>query len=841
MILKVVRMKHPPSRASLVLPLLLLVSSLIPQLPPPAFRFTHASALMPRPWDRVELHQALLDLTNPFTVMCVAAHPDDEDGTTLTMLRRKFGVHTVSLFSTYGEGGQNAVGPQLYQELGVIRARETMAASEIQGSEPYFLGLNDFGYSKSAAEAFRFWGEKEALRRMVLKIRQLRPDAIITNHGPVGGHGHHQATGRLLLEAFDAAADRNIFPEQLKQVDVWQTKRLFVRYGFGRATDDEEKSGKVVTVDPNELDPVRQLTFGEQALRALQQHATQGPWPRTVAERLKAQNRTSLPLIRYRLVRELAATPSLPANPKSVVDGLLLPVTIGSKLAGPAVNDQPLTNFADRPAEALVALINARKAGLFSAGEEIIALDAQRFRRMKQRLDRALAVASGISLSVKAGSATLIPGVESQITVTAANSGDTEVALKKLTLTTWGEVKPLEVAEKLPPGTDTSVVVKAIPPKGIQLTVPAAEHLYDGRFLGERVAVGGELEIEGATVDLDAEIRIPIVPKVEITRISPAPYVRTYGTIGRDWSLDLTLKNHLTTAFRGRIIVEGRGFRVLNAPREITLQAGETQEMKLQGRTVAANNLSKDFSASSLSILLQGSNSAEIVSQRTVRALFSPARVSRGTRVGYLPSFDETLEQALAALGVEARKLTVSEIQRDNLDQYTSIIIDNRGYEAHPELIAANSKLLEYVNKGGTLIVFYHKANEWNPDVRENRPQLAPYKIILGDARVTEEDAAINFLQPNHPLLRHPNTITASDFTGWVQERGLYYPAEWDDRYQALFSSHDEREPALNGGLLVGSYGKGNYVYTSMVWYRQLQAGSAGAYRMFANMISYRG
>jgi len=158
--------------------------------------------------NRAELHQALLDLTSPWTVMCVAAHPDDEDGTTLTMLRRKYGIHTVSLFSTHGEGGQNAVGRELYQDLGVIRARETLAASQIQGSEPFFLGLNDFGYSKSAEETFRIWGEKEALRRMVLKIRQLRPDVIITNHGPARGHGHHQATGRLILRAFDAAGDR---------------------------------------------------------------------------------------------------------------------------------------------------------------------------------------------------------------------------------------------------------------------------------------------------------------------------------------------------------------------------------------------------------------------------------------------------------------------------------------------------------------------------------------------------------------------------------------------------------------------------------------------------------
>ncbi len=179
--------------------------------------------------DRAELHQAVLDLANPWTVMCVAAHPDDEDGSTLTILRRKYGIHTVSLFSTFGEGGQNAVGPELYEDLGVIRARETMAAAEVQGSEPHFLGFRDFGFSKSAEETFRAWGEKEILRRMVLQIRLLRPDVIITNHDTTSGHGHHQATGRTVLQAFDAAADPKQFPEQLAQAPAWQVQRLFVR------------------------------------------------------------------------------------------------------------------------------------------------------------------------------------------------------------------------------------------------------------------------------------------------------------------------------------------------------------------------------------------------------------------------------------------------------------------------------------------------------------------------------------------------------------------------------------------------------------------------------------
>src|SRR5215210_4304905 len=280
--------------------------------------------------DKAELHQALLDLTNPWTVMCVAAHPDDEDGSTLTILRRKYGVHTVSLFSTLGEGGQNAVGPELYEELGVIRARETMAAAEVQGSEPHFLGFRDFGFSKSAEETFRTWGEKEILRRMVLQIRLLRPDVIITNHDTTSGHGHHQATGRTVLQAFDAAADPKQFPEQLAQVGPWQVQRLFVRGGRAQAEPPSAPPAPLqeVTLDPNEMDPVRGVTFAQQALSGLQKHATQGPWPRTVPA-------GGARPIRYSLVRQVQSATPLPANAKTPLDGLRLPDAVASAFTAP--------------------------------------------------------------------------------------------------------------------------------------------------------------------------------------------------------------------------------------------------------------------------------------------------------------------------------------------------------------------------------------------------------------------------------------------------------------------------------------------------------------------------
>jgi hypothetical protein len=231
--------------------------------------------------------------------------------------------------------------------------------------------------------------------------------------------------------------------------------------------------------------------------------------------------------------------------------------------------------------------------------------------------------------------------------------------------------------------------------------------------------------------------------------------------------------------------------------------------------------------------------SSSIIAQRKIRVVWADARVAPDLRVGYVRSVDDTLRNALGALGVEAKELNVEDVRSGDLQKYQAIIIDNRGYLAHPELVSANPRLLDYVKEGGTLIVFYHRTNEWNPDPQRNRPQLAPYPIILGNSRVTDEKAEIKFMEPEHPLLNHPNKITPQDFADWVQERGLYYPQSWDKQYSAPLAASDEGEDPLRGGLLAADYGRGRYIYTSMVWYRQLRAGVPGAFRVLANMISY--
>jgi LmbE family N-acetylglucosaminyl deacetylase len=815
---------------------------------------THAQEASPSPTpatqavNKIELHQALLDLTNTWTVMCVAAHPDDEDGTTLTVLRRKNGVHTVSLFSTYGEGGQNAVGPELYEELGVIRAQETMKAAGIQGSEPYFLGLKDFGFSKSADEAFKFWGHDEALRRMVLKIRELRPDVIITHHDTTSGHGHHQATGRLIIEAFDAAADPKRFPEQLNQVEPWQAQRLFVRI-FGGAIapkpDGQGEPEKIVTIDPNELDPVRGTSFAEQALAALQQHATQGPWPKTMADLLRARRIEGgkLPPIRYRLIREAAGVPTLPVNATTPLDGLEVsqaPEAFQPD-ALPQIDGRPLTDFVDQPDRVFAALVDWRASRHLADSP---AKDTNRSRLFELRSNHALAIASGVALTLNSRADVLVPGIDTTFSINLSNAGLRSIHVDDLRLDSWGQIVRPNTAEDLLPDTETVVMVDRTTPKDARLTVPKEVHLYDGLFLGQRTEAVATLEINGAQFAVSSGLALDVVPAVELKKITPSPCVRTEETLGRCTLLNVSLANHVAAPFRGTVEIT-----VSDSPRrhtrsvrhQLVLGPNETRNDTLSFHDARPDReiLRELRQSGSIAISIEALDSTKLVTRRTVPVIYSAARVVPNLHVGYVSSFDETLKNSLAALGVDAKELTVADIQEGELSTYQTIIIDNRGYEAHPELIAANSRLLDFVNAGGTLLVFYHKSNEWNPDPNRHRPQLAPYPIVLGDERVTDETAPVRFLMPRHPLLNVPNRIRQADFANWIQERGLYYPKEWDAHYVPLFSTNDPGEAPLKGGLLVARYGKGNYIYTSMVWYRELRAGVPGAYRMFANMISY--
>ena len=810
-----------------------------------------ATTTQPSSADRVALYQALLDLQNPWTVMCVAAHPDDEDGTSLIVMRHKYGAHTVSLFSTFGEGGQNAIGPELYEKLGAIRAKETMAAAEIQGSEPHFLGLKDFGFSKTRAEAFKFWGHDEALRRMVLEIRKLRPDVIITNHSTTSNdHGQHQATALMVVEAFDAAADPTKFPEQLKDgVTTWQVQRLFVR-----ARGNQQQADTLVTIDPNEKDPVREVVYGEEALRALQQHATQGPWPKSFAEyanRFRAfSGQTAaptgqLPMIRYALVKSAKGAGAMPAQAShNFLDGLQLSAAVAQQLPLPDLTtpDDAVKDLS-RTREAIV---ETYRKGNYASAQAGLA-DPQRRELMRGKMERAAMLVSGLQVDAQPPTTTVIANSSlnvpikivnrgsERINVTNCGSGSTNLADNRASDVRVNHARTTE--RPLSPGASFTFADEVQIPSDAMINVPLAKYLYEPTGLGLNLNLRCEYEIDQTKLGIDIPLRVNVAPLVEIVSVKPSPAAMSPTAADSQpqriqMPFDVTLINHGSVAFSGQLAALEAVFGTPINEISLKLAAGEKRTVKFNvaGKIISLKN-------DSISFLV---HEAKWSSPLTDVGVFSTgAKVAPQLNVGYVRGFDFSLPNALNALGVESKELSVDDVKTTDLSKFTSVIVDNRVYESKPELIAVNQKLLDYANAGGTLIVFYHKSDEWNPDERRNRPQLAPYKLILGGERVTDENAPITFLEPDHPLLNAPNKIGQDDFKDWIQERGLYYPKDWDPQFHALLQSNDPGEQPLKGGLLVADYGKGHYIYTSMVWYRELRGGIPGAYRMLANMISY--
>jgi hypothetical protein len=703
---------------------------------------------------------------------------------------------------------------------------------------------------------------------MVLQIRKLRPDVIITNHSTTSNdHGQHQATALMVVEAFDAAADATKFPEQLKDgVTTWQVQRLFVRQRGNQAANT---SASVVTIDPNEQDPVRGVVFAEQALHALQQHATQGPWPKSFAEyanRFRAfsgQNAPTgqLPMIRYALVKSATGAAPMPTQEShTFLDGLVLSDESLRQLTPLMMSNPPLTTpenaFAllnDKDVFAKLSALAKAYHQLHRPTTTIPQMINVRENFMDERLNIALARAAGIEVTVTSDGDAVVPGTPAKFVITIANHGSQEARLYGVGIHGMGVGELRGEPSLLPPGKTTAITRTLETRQTENVTVPHAEHLYDGREFGETFTATINLSVQGNSVWSIQRTAVDVAPPVEITSVNPQPLVVRPVEVGassagvdiipaRFPNISMQLVNHLNQPFRGEIVY-GQEKSEKEGLSKVELLAHQNTTVALSipntNKSIAAHVRSAAAPPESFLISVRSSSSPKSVTEIRIPLVSANARVARNLRVGYIRGFDFSLPNALNALGVESKELSVDDVKTGDLSKFTSLIVDNRVYESKPELIVVNQRLLDYAQAGGNLIVFYHKSDEWNPDERRNRPQLAPYKLILGGERVTDENAPITFIEPDHPLLNTPNKMGQDDFKNWIQERGLYYPKEWDPQFHALLQSNDPGENPLKGGLLVADYGKGHYIYTSMVWYRELRGGIPGAYRMLANMISY--
>lgn len=743
----------------------------------------------------VALEQALRDAGTDLRLMCVAAHPDDEDSGTLTLYRKKHGFHTIALIATRGEGGQNEAGPELYEELGVIRTWEMMAASDITGADLRFLSLPEFGYSKSREETYAIWGEEEALRRTVHMIRLTKPDVIITHHGPSGGHGHHQAIGHALQKAFDVAADPDVFPEQIRAgLEPWQPARLYLRSGGAGS----------IGIPMDELDAVRGLTYNEISAKALSEHISQG-FDKFVASGFFRRRSPS-----YALVKS--------------VDQVVNPGTIAAPDAGLMAglrdrvpeSDRRLSQMEREPA-AILDRVSALLPGAYAERDT----SPQAYRRWR-RLNRLAAVAAKLRLQAFPEDETVVPGQEVPVELRVDDFAGA-ATLKEVAVTGSGFPGFEKVSNSnvtLAGSAETKLTVTI--PNPAPYSIPHPEYVYEDRFLRPQMTVVARVDLNGVPVELHEPIYVDVAPPVEVGFLD-APYLAREGVDGAV-TLKLALRNHRPSATEGAVRLAGdKRLRVDNATIEETFNA-EGEERIVPVRVQLPSDAQPgDYE---MTASLAGFDESEDTAVRVV-----DLQIPENVRVGVIQSYDDTFMKTLERFNVPHKAVTKESFTPENLDQFTTIIVDIRAYLVRPDLIANNGAVLDYVKRGGNLLVMYHKTFEWSED-------FAPYPITLSRNRVTVEEAPIELLEPDHPLFNIPNKINGADWDGWIQERGLYFPSRWDDAYTPLVAVSDPGESIPPGSVLIAEYGQGTYLYTALGWYRQLRELHPGALRVFANMLA---
>lgn len=744
----------------------------------------------------VAYRQALLDLGTDLRLMCVAAHPDDEDSGTLTVYRKRYGLHTIAVNATRGEGGQNEIGPELYEELAVIRTREMQAASDVTGADLRFLSLPEFGYSKSREETYAIWGEEEALRRMVRLIRETKPDVIITNHGPTGGHGHHQAIGHTLQRAFEVSGDPAVFPEQIAAgLDPWQPARLYLRGGGG------------VETDMTAFDEVRGMTYAQISAQALSKHLSQG-FDKFVRSGFFGGRTPS-----YSLVKShdggVQNAGTIDAVDAALLEGLKDRVPLSDRALSQSDKDR------DEILDEALALVKEARA----ARDESDAA----WRRW-ERANRLAVVAAKLRLQGETSEQDeiVVPGqsftVQSMLSNFGSLSGDAKIWVEFPGWSAEYRSEAKKSDSRAPQRLDMALIV----PENASLTVPNAKYVYEDRFNRPQIEVVAEVDVGPTVLELRRPIYVDVAPPVHVAFVDPAYVVRD----GQDRGVSLTLEltNYAPEGSTARVNLDSaRGVSVDPAIVEISFK-NEGEQRIVPVFAEASGTLQAGDYPVTASL---GGSDAEVATAVRVVDLELPEDV----RVGVIQSYDDTFMRTLDRLGVPHTALTRESFRPERLDEFTTIIVDIRAYLVRPDLVANNEALLEYVARGGNLIVMYHKTFEWESD-------FAPYPIRVSRNRVTVEDAPMEILAPAHRLFTTPNAIGSADWEDWRQERGLYFPSNWDDRYTPLIAVSDPGEDIPPGSCLIAEYGEGTYMYTSLVWYRQLREVHPGALRIFANMLA---
>ncbi|MGZ3837921.1 MAG: PIG-L family deacetylase [Flavisolibacter sp.] len=779
------------------------------------------------------------------SVLYIAAHPDDENTRLLTYFSKDKLYRTGYLSLTRGDGGQNLIGDEQGIALGLIRTQELLSARRIDGAEQFFTRAFDFGYSKTPQETFTKWDKDKILADVVWVIRKFQPDVIITRFPTTGegGHGHHTASAILANEAFTAAADPNRFPEQLRYVQPWQAKRiLWNTFNFGSTNTT---SPDQFHFDVGGYNPILGKSYGEIAAQSRSQHKSQGfGVPASRGEAIEYFKTTG------------GAAPS--ADLFDQVNTGWARIPGGEKLN--AQISEAISHFDFlHPQNALASLLDIyRSIQQLPQGY----WKTQKTREIRQLIEQA----SGVWLECYTTEPFVAQGDSIRINFSINDRLGIGARLEKISVAAFDTA----LATVLAPNRNFnfSKSVRVSPETPVTQPYWLQQPMEEGYFnipsqlqVGEpdvdpAFTVSFALNIKGQTLYLYRKVQYKFTDQVKGEQIEPVTIVPPVTVYANPELLLLKKEDSEKKGFQIQVIAnsnisfhqayitaEGRNKPLSQTDQSQGFTRGSTH---LYPFSTAPGDLGKEPVKLIPTVRFDQERTPYYLGMATIKydhiphihyfytdwvKLLPIELKTYGKRIGYIVGAGDKVPEALEQMGYDVVLLGEKELSRNNLQQYDAIISGVRAFNANEWMARYYDKLMKYVEEGGNYIVQYSQANNI-------RSRIGPYDFTVTGRRITNENAAVTFLKPEHPVLNFPNKIDQDDFKGWVQERSIYHAGNLDPHYETILRMNDPNEGPDDGALVTTAYGKGFFTYTGLVFFRELPAGVPGAYRLLANLIA---
>ncbi len=803
--------------------------------------------LSPDQMNASEIQLALQKLNVLGRVLYIAAHPDDENTNLMAFWANGSLYDAAYLSVTRGDGGQNIIGPELGERLGVIRTEELLDARRIDHARQFFTRAIDFGFSKTADETLHIWDHDKILADVVWVIRKFRPDVIVTRFSPEDQktHGHHTASAILAREAFSAAADPNRFPEQLAFVKPWQATRLVWNtspFFFTNRNLPFDPTG-LAAMEAGGYNPLLGKSYTEIAAASISMHKSQGVGgaPRRGARKEYFKPLEGQPMSNS-LFEGVDTTWSRVANSESVA----------------AQISQIISKF--NPADPAASVPDLLKLRQMMSGIQ----DASWIAEKKAQLDKIIAACLGLHVEASTATETFTPGQTATIKLDAINRSNVPVTLQEARFPNTGDSKKIDAAlpsnELVTKDLSCRIPDDAPYSQPYWLRKPRALGTFavdDQKLIGlpenpPALPVEVSLQVSGQELRYTVDTKYRTVDTLpnEVPRrlvIAPPVFANVVDSVFVFATNEPKPVSVRVTASTGPVkgelkLAVPQGWEVTPASLPVDLKATDAEMVATF--SVKPPNQNGEGTLRAIVSIDDRDYSLERVRisypHIGVQTLMPPAEaklvradiLKKGERIGYIPGAGDDVPESLSQIGYSVKMLSEPEITAKNLAQFSAVVLGIRAYNTQDRISNWLPELFAYVNEGGVVIAQYNTLAELKTT------QFGPYPLEISRDRVTDENAQVRVLAPENPLMNTPNKITPKDFDGWVQERGLYFPNKWDPAWTPILSCNDPTEKPLDGGLLVAKSGKGFFVYTSYSWFRQLPAGVPGAYRLFANMLS---